>query len=341
MNANRLSLLLALWFACTSSNDLLEDSCMDSDVCETVTLHVSLGSSVLLPCHFAQNKSDRLSWVHSTGMNERVLAKLTSDGRVQFVNPRYGRVKAFPNQCSEGNYSIRIDDLENTDLGCYRCKQKEDCVQVELLGSAGDKNEKEETLLMLLIYVVIGLAAFIVLTVGGYCCVKCIKYFRNQAQASINSPVGAGASAPPEERGVSAVSFQRSAINNGVYENDIQNLGPPGLQSGLDSTQPGPSTTSVYPDLNQFNPERVTSQKRKQRFHTEFFSRLRQASLSRHFYVNQAEIRRQQAMAARAERNHRGDNRENNRNENNYPNPIYNRSTDNLNHMYNNHGQHF
>lgn len=78
-----------------------------------------------------------MSWTH---IPEMQLIDLTSKGLTKFLDPRYGRVKAFPNQGSEGNFSIRIDDIENSDMGCYRCRQGKDCFQVELVSDKGKKD---------------------------------------------------------------------------------------------------------------------------------------------------------------------------------------------------------
>lgn len=90
---------------------------------------------MLLPCNFLTSNVN-VSWVHIAVME---LVQLTSEGRIKFLNHRYGRVKAFPNQCSEGNYSIRIDELQNSDVGCYHCKQGHNCLQVELVAEIGKK----------------------------------------------------------------------------------------------------------------------------------------------------------------------------------------------------------
>jgi len=66
-------------------------------------------------------------------MNKTVdVVKLSANGRVKFLDPRDGRVKAFPIQASLRNYSITIYDLQTTDLGCYRCKLRNNSFKVEL-----------------------------------------------------------------------------------------------------------------------------------------------------------------------------------------------------------------
>ncbi|XP_070762167.1 uncharacterized protein [Enoplosus armatus] len=311
-----------------------ENSCEQySDFCETHTLSAPLGSSVLLRCDFSPSSSNWVSWVHTPGLD---LVHLTSEGRIKFLDHRYGRLKAFPNQGSEGNYSISIDDLKNSDLGCYRCKQDLDCLQVELVAETGAPSDDK----MLLIYICVGGATFILLSVSVYCCVKYISCCDNRAQVNMNNPVGAGiegVSAPPVETG----RVQRAGEDNLVYENDDQDpanqqgdatrihRSPPGVLPDVDRTQP---TQSIYPNLNQSNFESLEIQQTKQRFHTELFSRLRQASLSRHYYVNRGEFSKQHAASTQAENHRRGGNNKKKAKDNcDYKNPIYNRSTDHLN----------
>ena len=100
--------------------------CQDS--CDTVLVSASLGSPVLLPCHAPfLGRTDWMLWVQNTGAP---LVNLSSQGKVWFWEPRQGRVKTFPNEGSRGNFTIRIDGLQESDLGCYQCGPAEACHQV-------------------------------------------------------------------------------------------------------------------------------------------------------------------------------------------------------------------
>ncbi|XP_068590827.1 uncharacterized protein [Cebidichthys violaceus] len=326
-----------------------ENSCEPySDACEMQKVSALLGSSVFLPCNFTTSGLNWVSWARSPGLD---LVRLTSDGSIKFLDHRYGRVKAFPNQGSEGDFSIRIDELQNSDLGCYRCTQGRGCRQVELVAKEGEKGTQSGDI-TLLIFICVGVAAFILLSIGGYCCIKCILCCCNRTRDDTNNQEGTGtegASAPPEETGrVPADQQQRGGGNNNlVYENDDQDSSsmqhdltrnyciPVGGLPDPDRTQPTQSTSGIYPNLNQF--ERTESQRIKQGFHRELFSRLRQASRSRHYYVNQGEINRQQAMSTQAENPPKAaeglkKKKKKKAMENvEFKNPIYNRSTDQLN----------
>ncbi|XP_074497571.1 uncharacterized protein LOC141771334 isoform X3 [Sebastes fasciatus] len=353
MNADKWIFLLALCFICVSSNEepYLDNACEQNlDGCdETHTLSASLGSSVLLPCNFTTRNLNWVSWAHTNGVD---VVHLTSDGRIKFVDHRYGRVKAFPNQGSEGNYSIGIDELQNSDLGCYRCKQGHGCLQVELVAESNPEEGAPIDEMWLLIYICVGVAAFILLSMAGYCCMKCILCCNNRLQYNVKNPEGTGgASAPPEEAGRAPVDQQQRGAGNDdlVYENDDQdprsnqqddatrNYCNPldEVQPDPDPTQPTQSSSGIYPNLHQF--ERTESRRTKQSFHIELFSRLRQASLSRHYYVNQGELRKQQAASTQTDNPRRGLGKKMKKKKvkenGEYKNPIYNRSTDHLNRL--------
>lgn len=105
--------------------------------CDTSTLSAPLGSSVLLPCTFTTSSHTVVEWKHTAGGN---LLRLMPNGQVTFLLPRGGRVKVFPNQSSRGNYSVRIDELLTSDLGCYCCVMGEmsNCHQVEMVVATGE-----------------------------------------------------------------------------------------------------------------------------------------------------------------------------------------------------------
>ncbi|XP_053176138.1 uncharacterized protein LOC128359841 [Scomber japonicus] len=341
MAADRWFFPLALWFICVSSND--EDL---NDYCEIRKISASLGSSVLLPCNFTTKKKlDEVSWVQSSGED---LVKLSSERRVTFLDPRNGRVKAFPNQGLKGNYSICIDDLQDSDLGLYLCKKGDVCLKVDLgLGTLSEEA-------LQLIYICVGVvAAFILLSAFGYCCMKCTSLCNDKGEDYINYPAGSGnegASAPPMEpsRGPVPVDEQQRGADNLVYENDDHdpaymqedsarnNSNLPGFVHYLDGIQPTQSASSIYPILNEFNTERTDSEITKQRFHRELFSRLRQASLGRRsqqYYVNQSELSKQQAASSKVEKQHRGVRKKKTKENCEYKNPIYNSSTDRVNQL--------
>ncbi|XP_035536131.1 uncharacterized protein LOC118341838 [Morone saxatilis] len=322
MDGDMLIFLLALCFICVSSDD---DCFENPESCKTQKLSAPLGSSVLLHCDFTTHNFSWVSWIHS----ESHLVRLKSDGIIKFIDPRHGRVKAFPNHASKGNYSISIDELKDTDLGCYRCVHHNDCLQVELIERALQSE------LLPLVYTCVGVAALILLTAGGYFCIKCILCCIHRPQDNTINIVNVGndgASAPP----VDTVNVQQRGEDNLVYENDDQgSVNQQGTrnQCSLPGVLPEQSTSGIYPNLNQFNVERVESQRRRLRLHTELFSRLRQASLSRHYYVNRDELSKQQAMPAPAGNQRRGLGKKKVNENCEYKNPIYNRSTDELNRL--------
>ncbi|CAI5693989.1 unnamed protein product [Oreochromis niloticus] len=163
MHAARWIFLFTLWVVCVSSND--EESCEDlGEFCSISRLSISLGSSVLLPCTARPTSSNWVTWSH---FPKGEMVQLSPLGHVKYQDPRNGRVKTFPFQGLEGNYSIRIDDLGLTDLGCYSCIQGENCVQVVLV-EVGTRRDMQT------IYICVSVAALLLLCVGGYTCKKCI-----------------------------------------------------------------------------------------------------------------------------------------------------------------------
>ncbi|KAG9348637.1 hypothetical protein JZ751_002377 [Albula glossodonta] len=86
-----------------------------------VTLSTQLNSEVILPCLLELATSDDHMNVVWTQSSSGALLEMTQAGHINFNDPREGRVKVFPNN-GIGNFSIRIDQLQNSDLGEYCCK---------------------------------------------------------------------------------------------------------------------------------------------------------------------------------------------------------------------------
>ncbi|XP_027900769.1 polymeric immunoglobulin receptor isoform X2 [Xiphophorus couchianus] len=327
-------------YYCRKSNECFEVKLKlkykGQGVCKTQRVSALLGSSVVLPCNFSSDDSSWVEWTQEDGPNVD-LVRLSSKGRILYLDPRSGRVKTFPLQASERKYSIIIDELQNSDIGSYYCRKSNECFEVKLSEDNGERSSK----MYLLISICTGAAALILVSLLGYfCCLKCICLSNKNVTDGVIMTVSgtAGPSAPPHEGGVNGLPTGGNNLdNNLVYENDDQYLNPsrnPSGQSGAvqHGNQPNQSGIGIYPNLDEFKFQRAESQRTKQRFHIELFSRLRQASINRHFYANQGEIRRQQAMAAQAE-NNRGKGRRKPTDSCEYKNPIYNRSTDQLNRL--------
>ncbi|KAM4565598.1 uncharacterized protein PAE49_009565 isoform 1-T1 [Odontesthes bonariensis] len=170
--------LFALWLLVLSSNS----KTFDEEYCELSQLDAPLGSSVLIPCKFSRI-DHWVEWSHSPGSKtymmkkRRDVVKLSANGRVKFQDPRDGRVKAFPIQATQGNYSICIYDLQKTDLGSYLCKLRNDCFKVEL--SAADGGLRENT--KLLIYILI-CGAIPICFLCFYCYMQCLQFRQERLQ---------------------------------------------------------------------------------------------------------------------------------------------------------------
>ncbi|XP_026227423.1 uncharacterized protein LOC113169874 isoform X2 [Anabas testudineus] len=333
MNADRWFLPFTLCFICVSyskNEQYNENFCEDLDFCEVQKLVAPLGSSTLLPCMLTNSSPEWVSWVHTPEMK---LVNLSTKGRIKFLDPRSGRVKAFPNQGLKGNFSISIDMLDNSDLGCYRCTQEGACLQVELAAETQSKD------MWLLIYICAGLAAVTLLSACSwiFCYIK--RSNTNKPAGANNEGQTAGASAPPQEISLPPIRElqQENEVHNpaNYLDNPTNHSNVRGAQHHMDQTQPTQSTSGIYPNLNQFNFERAGSQKTKQRFHRELINRLRQTSISRHYYANQHELNKQQqqAKSTQAENRHTGAGKTKAKENCEYQNPIYNRSTEQLNRL--------
>ncbi|XP_016892271.1 uncharacterized protein LOC107989250 [Cynoglossus semilaevis] len=301
-------LLLCLGFVSSSYGLCSNTSCGEHFYsCDTSTLSAPLGSSVLLPCTFTTSSHTVVEWKHTAGGN---LLRLMPNGQVTFLLPRGGRVKVFPNQSSRGNYSVRIDELLTSDLGCYCCVMGEmsNCHQVEMV-VATDTLMKTK---WLLISICVGVTSFITLSICSY------FLYRSRTK---NSRVICtdGWELPVQPHRTAAGNQQKGVDNDLVYENDDQAA----------ARHTGDPTTSAYPGQHPGQTRRSAQRTRvyqnlepelnfKQRFHIELFNRLRNAS--RRYYVNQSEFQRQGRAQQRRQDYY-------------FPNPVYEKRTQQSHHL--------
>ncbi|XP_046891311.1 uncharacterized protein LOC124477516 isoform X2 [Hypomesus transpacificus] len=359
-----------------------KNNCLDS--CDRTTLEASLGSTVLLNCNFEDTwleNSSHQEWVFWSKPPGSRLVSITAKGQTDFKDPRGGRVKAFPYQGKLGNYSIRIDVLQDTDLGWYCCEWGDECRRVELTKAEEVKEEGAwNKNVMRLFYISTGVVIFILLLstcrilhwkFTGHC-KKSQPYYENEDfHSGLNSMLllnyenrtfslwditsikpsqhrnnynsqydeyihtyihinitGTRASTPPpeviacdENVGQGEEQQQRGDANGGIiYENNEHD-----------------PTINQQPDItrnvrfSQDNQSTNESQRRlRVTFHRELFSRLRQASLGRHSYVNQAELS-QQARSPKGNGQRASFWRKRAKHKCEYENPTYNNSMDQLN----------
>ncbi|XP_038817932.1 uncharacterized protein LOC120018792 [Salvelinus namaycush] len=327
----------------TSFASMGNKHCHDS--CNTSTLQAPLGSAVLLSCSFGSTflgispGHGWVVWNQGSGSGAS-LVNITSSGKVDFLDPRQGRVKAFPNQGGLGNFSILIDALQASDLGSYCCELQshDQCHRVEV-------EELEEGSHIVLFFSVGSLAILLVLLSGCFCWVKWTRVTTERTPDYINTHFCAGSSAPPEDVACSDnvgrdVAQERGVGNERpIYENNEHD--PTRMQHDPTTIQHDPTTIQHDPTRIQHDPTRIqhdptriqhdptriqhdptriqhdptriqheaqrnqheparyknklreSSEKRRQGFHGELMSRLRQSSLGQRYYANQAEINQQ------------------------------------------------
>ncbi|KAJ0021844.1 hypothetical protein NQD34_009334 [Periophthalmus magnuspinnatus] len=233
---------LALWFTCASARDAVQSEntspgcTLNNQSCETLRLSTKLGSSVLLPCNFTQAQNI-VSWIQSPTVN---VVTITPTGRVNFSDPRFGRIHTFPNEGSLGNYSISISNVNHTDLGCYRCLNQEKCVQVGLVL----ETEADIWLFPFSIYIVAAVAIVVVLGVGCFLCVNFLKGNKeteendnltsDDAKDDLSLPTQETARAPGDGQPQDTPQpVSPDYVNQIVYENDNHTEDEPDYQNEI------------------------------------------------------------------------------------------------------------
>ncbi|XP_058617722.1 CD276 antigen homolog [Onychostoma macrolepis] len=94
-----------------------------------------IGASAVLPCSTKNFTSEDIEvlWRHS---GQNVYAIIKCKVSVEGQEPPYkNRTESFPEEYKTGNFSLKLNNLQHTDAGKYKCyiNMKESVISVELL----------------------------------------------------------------------------------------------------------------------------------------------------------------------------------------------------------------
>ncbi|KTF77122.1 hypothetical protein cypCar_00048050, partial [Cyprinus carpio] len=89
-----------------------------------VTVEAVIGGSVLLPCssvkHDLELKDINVHWRHTNGKIVHDIVQ--GEDSVAEQDPEYkNRVKTFPEEYQRGNFSLKLNNLQDTDAGEFKC----------------------------------------------------------------------------------------------------------------------------------------------------------------------------------------------------------------------------
>ncbi|KAL6463875.1 hypothetical protein MHYP_G00282660 [Metynnis hypsauchen] len=93
----------------------------------TTNITAQLQSDVLLPCYFkpailGSIKTDIAAVWSQTTIPADNLVEINLHGEAMFWNNRGGRIKTFPKHSEPGNFSIFLRNVQQSDVGLYRCE---------------------------------------------------------------------------------------------------------------------------------------------------------------------------------------------------------------------------
>ncbi|KAJ8403830.1 hypothetical protein AAFF_G00346980 [Aldrovandia affinis] len=204
---------------------------------KNVTISALPNSQAILPCAFPVHLPDSVTggdrvevvWTQSTSGILLEISKTDSvNFNFNFHDPREGRVKVFPNSCTVGNFSIRIDQLRRSDLGEYCCVVPNGsvCSVVEFRTDyAGAQNVVVQNVVVRFMgdnwYFICAGGVLLILLIACVCYVKYRK-IEDSAPDHVNT------STFNEESEDSAPDYVNTSFNEGscageiVYENDDQ-----------------------------------------------------------------------------------------------------------------------
>ncbi|KAL6463877.1 hypothetical protein MHYP_G00282680 [Metynnis hypsauchen] len=97
----------------------------------SINVTTELQSDVLLPCNFeatlfGSNQTADIAavWIQRN-IPADILLEIKLQGEVMFWNNRDKRIKTFPKLSKSGNFSILLHNVQQSDLGLYRCELHE------------------------------------------------------------------------------------------------------------------------------------------------------------------------------------------------------------------------
>lgn len=127
---------------------------LSSQLTNEVSLQVTgfIGGSVVLPCPSTEPGHKRqdieVHWRHNN--SENVYDIIKGEESVEFQNKQYkNRVETFPDKYTEGNFSIKLLNLQHTDAGDFICfinhSDEQEIVMLEIQGKKGEKENNSKT----------------------------------------------------------------------------------------------------------------------------------------------------------------------------------------------------
>ncbi|XP_057181949.1 CD276 antigen-like isoform X1 [Triplophysa rosa] len=115
-------LICSCWFICVFV--LLKNICTADTVYSQDKVEGLIGCNVSLPCASSKNEQNlqaiNVLWRYNDSTN--VLAIINGEASVEHQKLKYKyRTQTFPDQYTDGNFTLKLNNLTHTDAGTYQC----------------------------------------------------------------------------------------------------------------------------------------------------------------------------------------------------------------------------
>ncbi|KAI7791159.1 hypothetical protein IRJ41_011039 [Triplophysa rosa] len=115
-------MIIGCWFICVFV--LLKNICTADTVYSQDNIQGFTGCFVFLPCKSSKNDQNLLDinvlWRYNGSTN--VLAIINGEASVEHQKLKYkNRTQTFPDQYTDGNFTLKLNNLTHTDAGTYQC----------------------------------------------------------------------------------------------------------------------------------------------------------------------------------------------------------------------------